>query len=242
MAARSTLIRYEDPLDVRDRCAVAGFLATHIGDTRVSYTTDLRLFAGWCADSGVRLLEVRRAHLEIVARLMEQVGPMRSTVARRLSTLCSFYRYCDLEGLLARVRQGGAGVTDRTVEPTSVRRDRIHPGGALPIRDGDIAMRRSISKSNRCDLTAPPSSSPLASRRTAPLRPPHPRSRPGHTCNRRRRRQLATRRRTDELPRGQGRATATGLTRAARRPARRGRDQSSPRRWRASARCPSPLG
>jgi site-specific recombinase XerD len=27
---------------------------------------------------------------------------MRSTVARRLSTLCSFYRYCHVEGFLAR--------------------------------------------------------------------------------------------------------------------------------------------
>jgi integrase/recombinase XerD len=77
-------------------------LAGYSGNTRISYTTDLRLFAAWCADDGLRLLEVRRAHLEVFAREMEQQGRMRSTVARRLSTLCSFYRYCHLEGLLAR--------------------------------------------------------------------------------------------------------------------------------------------
>ncbi len=55
-----------------------------------SYTTDLHLFAAWCADREVRLLEVRRAHLEMFARTMEQEGRMRSNVARRLSTLCSF--------------------------------------------------------------------------------------------------------------------------------------------------------
>jgi hypothetical protein len=35
---------------------------------------------------------VRRAHLELFGRWMEQTGRMRSTVARRLSTLASFYR------------------------------------------------------------------------------------------------------------------------------------------------------
>jgi hypothetical protein len=43
MAATSTLVRYEDPLDVHERGAVAGFLAGYSGNTRVSYTTDLRL-------------------------------------------------------------------------------------------------------------------------------------------------------------------------------------------------------
>ena len=102
MAAASTLVRYQDPLDVRERGAVAGFLAGYAGNTRVSYTTDLRPFAAWCADNRLRLLEVRRPRLEIFAPTMEQDGRTRSTVARRLSTLCSFYRSCHLEGLLAR--------------------------------------------------------------------------------------------------------------------------------------------
>ena len=102
MAPTSTLVHYEDPLEMRERGAIGGFLAGYSGNTRVSYTTDLRLFAGWCADNRVRLLEVRRAHLEMFARTMEEEGRMRSTVARRLSTLCSFYRYCHIEGLLAR--------------------------------------------------------------------------------------------------------------------------------------------
>src|SRR5262245_10624027 len=36
MAATSTLVRYEDPLDVRERGTVAGFLAGYSGNTRVS--------------------------------------------------------------------------------------------------------------------------------------------------------------------------------------------------------------
>jgi integrase/recombinase XerD len=66
-----TLVRHEDPDAVTERSLVAGFLAGYTGSTRVSYTTDLRLFAAWCAGNGVRLLQVKRAHLELFARHME---------------------------------------------------------------------------------------------------------------------------------------------------------------------------
>ena len=118
MAGTSTLVRYEDPLEIRERGAVAGFLAGYSGNTRVSYATDLRLFTAWCADNRLHLLEVRRSHLEMFARTMEQEGRMRSTVARRrLSTLCSFYRYCHLEGLLA--PDPAANVRRPKVDPES---------------------------------------------------------------------------------------------------------------------------
>jgi integrase/recombinase XerD len=102
VTSTAVLVRYQDPDDLVERSAVAGFLAGYTGSTRVSYTTDLRLFAEWCADNGVRLLTVKRAHVELFARYMEANGRMRSTVARRLSTLASFYRYCHVEGLLRR--------------------------------------------------------------------------------------------------------------------------------------------
>ena len=44
------------------------------------------------------------AHLELFTRHMESKGLMRSTVARRLSTLASFYRYCHVEGVLHGIR------------------------------------------------------------------------------------------------------------------------------------------
>jgi site-specific recombinase XerD len=101
-SSTAVLVRYDDPVVLADRAAVAGFLAGYTGNTLVSYTTDLRLFAVWCAERGVRLLGVKRAHLELFARHMETEGRMRSTVARRLSTLASFYRYCHVEGILRR--------------------------------------------------------------------------------------------------------------------------------------------
>jgi integrase len=50
-------------------------------------------------------------------RAMEQEGRMRSTVAPRLSTLCSFYRYCHLEGLLE--RNPAANVPRPKIDPES---------------------------------------------------------------------------------------------------------------------------
>ena len=84
------------------RAAVAGFLAGYCGATRRSYATDLRLFAAWCEEAKLELFSVRRAHLELFGRWMEENGRMSSTVARRLSTLASFYRYCEQEGLVER--------------------------------------------------------------------------------------------------------------------------------------------
>ncbi len=84
------------------RAAIAGFLAGYCGATRRSYATDLRIFAAWCAGANLELFAVRRAHLELFSRWMEENNRMRSTVARRLSTLASFYRYCEQEGLISR--------------------------------------------------------------------------------------------------------------------------------------------
>jgi hypothetical protein len=53
------LVRHDDPLDVRERAAIAGFLAGYTDRTRVSYTTDLRLFTIWCDEVGVGLLDVK---------------------------------------------------------------------------------------------------------------------------------------------------------------------------------------
>ena len=100
----AVLVRTEELLDARERAMIAGFLAGYSGTTRISYTTDLRQFVTWCTNSSVRLrlLDVKRAHLETFARHMEADGRMRSTVARRLSTLGSFYPYCRTEGVLER--------------------------------------------------------------------------------------------------------------------------------------------
>lgn len=94
------LVRYDDPVIITEGVAVAAFIAGYTDPTRRSYATDLRIFAGWCHDHGITLLNVKRPHLETFARWMEQEGRMASTIGRRLSTLSSFYRYCQTEDIL----------------------------------------------------------------------------------------------------------------------------------------------
>ena len=102
MSETVEIVVVEDPSAAAERIAVAGFLAGYTGNTRRSYATDLRLFAVWCREGSLSLFTVRRAHIELFARWMEENGRMRSTVGRRLSTLASFYRYCEQEQLIDR--------------------------------------------------------------------------------------------------------------------------------------------
>ncbi len=82
--------------------AIAGFVAGYCGSTQPSYAADLRLFAVWCHEANLSLFSVRRSHIELFGRWMEETGRMRSTVARRLSTLASFSKYCEQEQLVDR--------------------------------------------------------------------------------------------------------------------------------------------
>ena len=136
MATTSTvtaveIVRIDDPFNVTERAAIAGFLAGYTGNTLISYTTDLRLFAEWCTTNDVHLLDVRRAHLEIFGRHMEAHGRMRSTVARRLSTLGSFYRYCHVEGILERNPAANVRRPKVDVESRTLGLDRNELGGLL---------------------------------------------------------------------------------------------------------------
>ena len=125
------LVRVDEPLGATERGAIAGFLAGYTGNTLVSYTTDLRLFVEWCITNDVRVFEVRRAHLEIFGRTMEADGRMRSTVARRLSTLGSFYRYCHVEGILERNPAANVRRPKVDTESRTLGLDRNELGGLL---------------------------------------------------------------------------------------------------------------
>ena len=58
------VVRYDDPVIITERVAVAAFIAGYADPTRRSYATDLRIFAGWYHGHGVNLLHVKRPHLE----------------------------------------------------------------------------------------------------------------------------------------------------------------------------------
>jgi site-specific recombinase XerD len=76
----------------RARIAVGGFLAGYSAKTFEAYALDLRQWSQWCFTHDIDLFEVRRAHIELFARWLEETGRARSTIARRLSTIAGFYR------------------------------------------------------------------------------------------------------------------------------------------------------
>jgi integrase/recombinase XerD len=86
-----------DPL----RLAVAAYLARYKGLTRTHTESDLRIFIGWCAERHLDLLGVRRAHVELYVRWMQEVRRFKpSTVSRRISVVVGFYRTCVIDGVL----------------------------------------------------------------------------------------------------------------------------------------------
>jgi site-specific recombinase XerD len=90
-----------EPLFTDDeRAALVGFLAGYSGQTRAANTPDLRQYTSWCATHGLHLFAAKRADIECYARDLEQRGRARATIARRLCTVCGFYRYAVEEDLL----------------------------------------------------------------------------------------------------------------------------------------------
>ena len=75
ISTTTELVSYQDPVELTERVAIAGFLAGYTGNTRTGYTTDLRIFADWCHANQLTLFGVRRVHLELFARWMESRGP-----------------------------------------------------------------------------------------------------------------------------------------------------------------------
>lgn len=96
----TTITTPTPPLFDEARLAVAGFLARYSGPTRKSYVSDLRQFFAWCASVDLEIFGVKRGHLELWARAMEERGLARATIGRRLSTVAGFYRICVLDGLI----------------------------------------------------------------------------------------------------------------------------------------------
>jgi integrase/recombinase XerD len=95
--------------------AAAAFLARYNGRTLDAYRYDLRTFFQWATDVGLTVLEAKRPHIELYRTAMEQKGLAPSTIDRRLSTVCGFYRFAHIDG---RVSANPAQY---------VRRPKVHP-------------------------------------------------------------------------------------------------------------------
>jgi hypothetical protein len=95
--------------------AAVAFLARYSGRTLDAYRHDLRNLFQWAADHNLPVLEATRAHLEFYRASMEDRGLAASTIDRRLSTACGFYRFAHIDGRI-------------TSNPAQyVRRPTVHP-------------------------------------------------------------------------------------------------------------------
>ena len=86
------------PLLDEAQLAAVAFLARYRGRTLDSYRADLRQFFQWSDSVGVPPLKATRAHIELYRAWLDQRGLAASTVDRRLSMVCGFYRFAHIDG------------------------------------------------------------------------------------------------------------------------------------------------
>ena len=120
------VLRAAQPLDEAQLAAVA-FLARYRGRTLESYRADLPQFFQWASDLGLAPLAATRAHIELYRSSMDDRGLAASTVDRRLSTVCGYYRFAHIDG---RIGSNPAQY---------VRRPRVHPAAGRGMDRGDLA-------------------------------------------------------------------------------------------------------
>jgi len=115
------------PLLDEAQLAAVAFLARYGGRTLESYRTDLRQFFQWCADVDVAPLSASRAHIELYRASMDERGLAPSTVDRRLSTVCGYYRFAHIDGRIA------------SNPAQYVRRPCVHPSAQRGMDRGELA-------------------------------------------------------------------------------------------------------
>ncbi len=107
----------DDPVDEAE-LAAAAFLARYQGRTLDAYRYDLRAFFQWAADDRLDILKAMRPQIELYVRAMEARGLAATTIDRRLSTVCGFYRFAHIDGRIA------------SNPAQYVRRPKVHPNDA----------------------------------------------------------------------------------------------------------------
>jgi site-specific recombinase XerD len=85
--------------------AAVSFLARYNGRTVEAYRHDLRGYFQWASDNDVAVLEATRPHIELFRAWMENRGLAASTIDRRLSTVCGFYRFAHIDGRIGSTRR-----------------------------------------------------------------------------------------------------------------------------------------
>jgi integrase/recombinase XerD len=99
----------------QDDVAAAASLARYGGRTLDAYRQDLRGYFAWAGSMGLEVLSATRPHVELYRHHLELCGLAASTIDRRLSTVCGFYRFAHIDG---RIPSNPAQY---------VRRPKVHP-------------------------------------------------------------------------------------------------------------------
>jgi site-specific recombinase XerD len=90
---------YGDTVPLDDaHMAAAAFLSRYRDRTLESYRHDLRAFFQWAADNRLEVLAATRPEIEPYVRTLEERGLAATTIDRRLSTVCGFYRFAHIDG------------------------------------------------------------------------------------------------------------------------------------------------
>ncbi|MCP4081345.1 MAG: site-specific integrase [Planctomycetaceae bacterium] len=131
------------------------------GRTLDAYRHDLRVLFQWANDNNLEVLAATRAHIEIFRGWLEQTGLAPSTVDRRLSTVCGYYRFAHIDGHIASnpaqyVRRPKVP-PPRAAEPTAA---------IAPCASSAKATNRPSSRS--CPVPPAPLTSSKANEPTAP--------------------------------------------------------------------------
>jgi site-specific recombinase XerD len=106
--------RAERPLDEAE-LAAAAFLARYSGRTLDAYRHDLFTFFQWATDLGLTVLKATRPQIELYRTALEERSLAPSTIDRRLSTVCGYYRFAHIDGRIA------------SNPAQYVRRPKVHP-------------------------------------------------------------------------------------------------------------------
>jgi integrase/recombinase XerD len=116
-----------DPVDEAE-LAAAAFLARYQGRTLDAYRYDLRAFFQWAADDRLDILKATRPQIELYVRAMEARGLAATTIDRRLSTVCGFYRFAHIDGRIA------------SNPAQYVRRPKVHSSDARGLDRAELAQ------------------------------------------------------------------------------------------------------
>ena len=139
------LIPPAPPVFDQARLAIGGFLARYSGSTRSGYACDLRAWFAWCAQGNLDVFGVRRVHIELYARWMEEDCHLaRATIGRRLSTVVGFYRFAVVDGYMAESPAQHVRRPKIDTESTTLGRP-AQPRSARQLRRYRIRRRRGVT-------------------------------------------------------------------------------------------------